>query len=175
MLSALVSTNIMLDVKIAKIRIVMVKDAGTGRHLAYNVQKNPDSFTKHFKGIVVNEFLHPAAVAFPKMVIVILYLRVFTNRLERTLAWGLFAVIVATFISFFVATCVQCIPLQYIWDKTIPGGHCFNTVAFVYSSSAPNIATDVVVIFLPIRTVRDLKVSFVRKLGLMLIFLTGSV
>jgi hypothetical protein len=153
----------------------MVEKAGTGRHLAFNILRDPDSFTKHVKGIVVDEFLHPAAVAFPKLVVVILYLRVFTNKTERGIAWALFAVIIATFISFFVATCAQCTPFTYLWDKSIPGGRCFDTVAFAYSSSVPNIVTDLVVVFLPIRTVLELKVSTARKIGLMLIFLTGSV
>ncbi|KAL5380745.1 hypothetical protein DPSP01_007546 [Paraphaeosphaeria sporulosa] len=166
---------LLAEVGLCVVGILMVKEAGTGRHLAFNIQRDPDSFTKHFKGIIVNEFLHPAAVAFPKLVVVILYLRVFTNKLERGIAWGLFGVIIATFISFFVATCVQCTPFAYSWDKSIPGGRCFDTVAFAYSSSVPNIVTDLVVVFLPIRTVLDLKISTVRKTGLMLIFLTGSV
>ncbi|OAG02579.1 uncharacterized protein CC84DRAFT_1207476 [Paraphaeosphaeria sporulosa] len=152
---------LLAEVGLCVVGILMVKEAGTGRHLAFNIQRDPDSFTKHFKGIIVNEFLHPAAVAFPKLVVVILYLRVFTNKLERGVAWGLFGVIIATFISFFVATCVQCTPFAYSWDKSIPGGRCFDTVAFAYSSSVPNIVTDLI--------------STVRKTGLMLIFLTGSV
>ncbi|KAL5371436.1 hypothetical protein PMIN06_012881 [Paraphaeosphaeria minitans] len=166
---------LLAEVGLCTVGILMVKKAGTGRHLAFNIERDPDGFTKHAKGIIVNEFLHPAAVAFSKLVVVILYLRVFTNKLERGIAWGLFAVIIATFISFFVATCLQCTPFSYSWDKSIPEGHCFDTLAFGYSSSVPNIATDLVVIFLPIRTVLDLKVSTVRKIGLILIFLTGSV
>lgn len=90
-------------------------------------------------------------------------------------AWGLMFLVSATWISYFVANIFQCTPFNYNWNKTIPGGHCFNVVAFALSSSAPNIVTDLIVIFLPIRTVIELKVSRGRKIGLMLIFLTGSV
>jgi hypothetical protein len=66
-------------------------------------------------------------------------------------------------------------PIAYAWDKTIEGGKCFDFRAFATSSSVPNIVTDVAVLFLPIRTVTELRISIGRKAGLMLIFLTGSV
>ncbi|KAF2443967.1 hypothetical protein P171DRAFT_361043, partial [Karstenula rhodostoma CBS 690.94] len=166
---------LLAEVGLCIVGILMVKEAGTGRHLAFNMQRDLTSFTKHFKGVIVNELLHPAAVAFPKLVVVILYLRVFMNKLERGIAWGLFAVMIATFVSLFVATCFQCTPFAYSWDKSIPGRRCFDAVAFAYSSNVPNIVTDLVIIFLRMRTVLDLQVSTARKIGLMLIFLTGSV
>lgn len=153
----------------------MVEKAGTGRHATYIMQIDPGKLTQHLKGIVINEFLHPSAVAFPKLCVLILYLRVFTQKIERRIAWGLVGFIFAAWLSFIVATCFQCTPFAYTWDKTIPGGHCFNNMAFAYSSSVPNIVTDIVVAFLPIRTVLGLKISTGRKIGLMLIFLTGSV
>lgn len=166
---------VLANVRFADISLGMVKEAGTGRHVAYNNQVDPTRLTKHFQGIIINEFVHPTAVAFPKLCVAILYLRVFTHKLERGIAWGLIAVIFSAWLSFFVATWFQCVPFAYIWDKTIPGGHCFDTIAFAYSSSVPNIVTDVVVVFLPIRTVLELRVSTQKKIGLMLIFLTSSV
>ena len=152
----------------------MVEKAGTGRHAAYVLQTDPDKLTLHLQGIVIDEFLHPTAVAFPKLCVLILYLRIFTQKFERGIAWGLIGFIFAAWLSFIVATSFQCVPLSYTWDKTIPGGHCFNSIAFAYSSSVPNVVTDVVA-FLPIRTVIGLEISTGRKIGLMLIFLTGSV
>ncbi|KAF1973490.1 hypothetical protein BU23DRAFT_417780, partial [Bimuria novae-zelandiae CBS 107.79] len=163
------------EVGLCIVGIVMVKKAGTGRHTAYNLQTDPARLPEHLKGIIIDEFLYPSAVAFPKLCVVILYLRVFTNKVERVIAWGLVGVIFAAWLSFFVATCFQCTPSAFNWDKSIPGGRCFDTVAFAYSSSVPNIVTDLVVIVLPIRTVLELRVSPGRKAGLMLIFLTGSV
>lgn len=152
-----------------------MKKAGTGRHQAFIVQTDPGMITENYKGIMVNELLHPAAVAFPKLCVVLLFLRVFTNKWERMIAWGLIAVILGGWLSFTVAACFQCTPFAFNWDKTIPGGRCFNVVAFAYSSSVPNIVTDAVVLFLPIRTVMGLKASLGRRIGLLFIFLTGSV
>jgi len=69
----------------------------------------------------------------------------------------------------------QCVPFAYNWDKTIPEGRCFNIFIFGQSSSIPNIVTDAAVLLLPIRTVMELKISIGRRIGLLLIFLTGSV
>ena len=156
-------------------KAVQVKRAGTGRHVAYNIQIDPTRIREHFKGVVTYEFVHPAAVALPKMCVVILYLRVFTKRLERNIAWGILGVIAAVWFSLEIAASLQCTPFAFSFDRSIPGGRCFDVFAFAYASSIPNIVTDVVVVFLPIRTVWELKISDGRKIGLMLIFLTGSV
>ncbi|KAF2260983.1 hypothetical protein CC78DRAFT_417648, partial [Lojkania enalia] len=162
--------------------IVMVKKAGTGRHLDYILMTDPGkarnlhiSMIQHFKGIFVFEILHLPAVAFPKLCVVLLYLQVFTNKWARMATWALIYIIIATWISYTVAAMFQCIPFAFNWDKTVPNGRCFNIYIFSQSSSVPNIATDVAVIFLPIRTIMDLKVSLGRRIGLLLIFLTGSV
>jgi hypothetical protein len=84
-------------------------------------------------------------------------------------------VILATWVSYSIAVMFQCVPFAFNWDKTIPEGRCFNFALFSHSSSVPNIVTDIVILFLPIRTLIDLKVSTGRKIGLALIFLTGSV
>ena len=154
---------------------VMVKHTGAGRHTIVVLEENPSILEKFLKGVAANELLHPAAVAFPKLCVVFLYLRVFTNKYERMAAWILIGVISATWFSYSMATLFQCMPIAFTWDKTIEGGKCFNFRAFATSSSVPNIVTDVAVIFLPIRTVVALKISIGRRAGLMLIFLMGSV
>ncbi|KAF2685508.1 hypothetical protein K458DRAFT_13206 [Lentithecium fluviatile CBS 122367] len=163
------------EMGLCTVAIAMVKYTGTGRHTIKVLDEDPAKFTNYLKGVTANEFLHPAAVAFPKICVVLLFLRVFTNKYERMAAWGLIGVIFAAWLSFTVATMFQCVPFAFNWDKNIQGATCFNFRAFATSSSVPNIVTDVVVLFLPIRTVVDLKISIGRRVGLMLIFLTGSI
>ncbi|KAF2737957.1 hypothetical protein EJ04DRAFT_421307, partial [Polyplosphaeria fusca] len=155
--------------------IVMVLKAGTGRHMDYITLTDPGRIPEHFKGIIIIEILHLPAVAFPKLCVVLLYLRIFVNKWERRITWILLCIISTTWVSYTIAIMFQCVPFAYNWDKTIPKGRCFNFAIFSHSSSVPNIATDVVVLILPIRTVLHLKVSTARKIGLLLIFLTGSV
>ena len=118
---------------------VMVEKAGTGRHMDYVLQHNPLMVMEHFKGIMVNEVLHLPAVAFPKLCVVILYLRVFTNKWARMATWALIYIVAATWFSYTIATMFQCIPFKFNWDKSDPNGKCFNVTAFAASSSVPNI------------------------------------
>ncbi|KAI4633625.1 uncharacterized protein J4E92_004445 [Alternaria infectoria] len=153
----------------------MVEKASTGRHMAYIASTDPAKISEHFKGIMIQEVLHPAAVAFPKLTVVLLYLHILTNKYERLAAKTLVVLILSTWISFTVAVGFQCMPFRFNWDKNIPNGRCFNVQVFANSSSVPNIATDLAVLILPLRTVWCLKISVGRRIGLLLIFLTGSV
>ncbi|CAO2656176.1 Nn.00g049790.m01.CDS01 [Neocucurbitaria sp. VM-36] len=163
------------EIGLCVVGIVMVEKAGTGRHMAFVLSTDPAKIPEHFKGIMIQEVLHPAAVAFPKLAVVLLYLHILTNKYERFVAKTLIFVIFATWASFTVAAMFQCMPIAFNWDKTIPGGRCFNVQFFANSSSVPNIATDLAVLVLPLRTVWGLKISVGRRVGLLLIFLTGSV
>jgi hypothetical protein len=153
----------------------MVEAAGTGRHMAYILSTDPGKIPEHFKGIMIQEVLHPAAVAFPKLTVVLLYLHILTLKWERIAAKTLAFLIFATWMSFSVAVVFQCMPFDFNWDKTIPDGKCFNVQFFANSSSVPNIVTDLAVLLLPLRTVWCLKISIGRRIGLLFIFLIGSV
>jgi hypothetical protein len=91
---------------------VMVEKASTGRHIAYIASTDPSKISEHFKGIMIQEVLHPAAVAFPKLTVVLLYLHILTNKYERLAAKTLIFLILSTWISFTVAVsssqCMNC-------------------------------------------------------------------
>lgn len=143
--------------------------------MAYIVSVDPNRVPEHFKGAMVLELLHPAAVAFPKLLVVVLYLHILTNKYERMAAKTLAVLIGATWISYTVAAFLQCVPFAFNWDKTVAGGKCFSIQAFANSSSVPNILSDIAVLVLPLRTVWGLKISAGRRVGLLFIFLTGSI
>ena len=153
----------------------MVKCASTGRHIEAVIQMNPHKITEHFKGITVFQIQHPTAVAFPKLVVVILFIRIFDHTWEKKAAWAMAILIVATWFSYTVAALFACTPFKFNWDKSDPSGKCFDVLAFSMSSPIPNIITDIMMLLLPMRTVFHLKVSMARRVGLLLIFLTGSV
>jgi hypothetical protein len=104
-----------------------------------------------------------------------LYLRIFTSRPARIACYVLIGFVIAIYISYLVASATKCKPFAAQWDKTIVGGHCVNVEAYYQSTSAPNIVTDLAILLLPIQTVLNLHASPLRKLGLLLIFMAGSV
>ena len=153
----------------------MVREGGLGRHEDFLELTHPGIVEEHHKGRLLQEFLHPSAVALPKLAVAIIYSRILTNKHERFAAKLLIFLIVATWISYTVAPVFQCTPFAFNWKDDIPGGTCFNFHLFAQSSSVPNIATDVGMLLLPFRMVWHLKISVPRRIGLLLIFLTGSV
>jgi hypothetical protein len=152
----------------------MVKIAYTGRHMTYIVTVDPSKIIEHFKGIMIMEVLHPAAVAFPKLLVILLYLHILTNKYERMAAKALIVLISATWFSYTIAPMCQCTPFAFNWDKTVANGQCFDVEVYANSSSVPNIFTDLAVFVLPLRTVWGLKISIGRRAGLLIIFVTGS-
>jgi len=62
----------------------------------YILMTDPGKIPEHFKGILIQEVLHLPAVAFPKICIVLLYLKVFTNKWARMATWALLYIIIAT-------------------------------------------------------------------------------
>lgn len=115
------------------------------------------------------------SVALPKISILCLYLRIFVKRGTRIACYVLIGVITANWIAFSIADIFQCTPVAYQWDKSIAHGTCFNDTLFSRASSVPNIITDVVMLVLPIPVLWRLQTSTVRKLGLTVVFFTGSV
>jgi hypothetical protein len=93
----------------------MVEKAGTGRHMDFVKMADPGKIMEHYRGIMILEILHVMAVAFPKVCVVILYLRVFVNRWARIGTWLLIGAIVATWFSYTIAAIFQCVPFAYNW------------------------------------------------------------
>jgi hypothetical protein len=95
----------------------MVKHTGAGRHTIAVLDEDPAILSKYLKAINVNEFLHPAAVAFPKLCVVLMYLRIFTNKYERMAAYVLIAVVAATWFSY--TTAVSNVYVRIAWETLL--------------------------------------------------------
>lgn len=152
----------------------MVHDAGVGRHLVAVMRSNPAQITAWAKSLYALEWLYLSSVALPKISILCLFLRIFTDRGARITTYVLIAIVAANWFVWIIAATFQCSPVPYQWDKTIKDGSCFNVSAFYKASSAPNIATDAVILVLPVPTVWRLKATKIRKLGITFVFLAGS-
>lgn len=61
-----------------------------------------------------------------KFSILLQYLRIFPYRLFRILCFGLMAFIFAWSCWTVFSSIVFCRPVQFFWDKSIPGGKCLS-------------------------------------------------
>lgn len=90
--------------------------------------------------------------------------------------YGIIGACIAYMVVFIVATALQCFPVSMAWQKW-DGEHqgkCLNLNAEGWASAIINIILDLIVIVLPMRQLKDLAMSWRRKLGVMIMFLGGG-
>jgi len=157
--------------------ILAVKIGGTGRHVQYWMMHNPPTVTVYYKLINAGMWVYMAGVTFPKICIMMLYIRILdkVKRKVRITVYITMAVVLLNALVNIVLFAISCTPYAYHWDRTIPGGRCFNGGVWQKIISVPNIVTDVALLALPFFAFWGLQVSFTRKIGLTAIFLTGGI
>lgn len=84
------------------------------------------------------------------------------------------AIIIATGIVCPIISLTLCRPFKFNWDRTLPGGSCYNEAAFYAWGSLPNILTDIAILIIPLPVIWKLQTSKNMKIGLILTFLTAS-
>ncbi len=114
-----------------------------------------------------------AACLFPKLSILVLYLRIFTDRIVRICTWIVIGVCVAHAIANIIASLTICRPFEFKWNKATEG-QCANVMASYRYVSLPHILTDIAVLVFPLSSLYGLLMNKRRKLGIFLTFLMGS-
>ncbi|RDH16310.1 hypothetical protein M747DRAFT_325614 [Aspergillus niger ATCC 13496] len=154
--------------------IILVKLAGVGHHMEY-VEETPEKLVILEKGLYANEILDfPFTVTPAKISILVFYLRIFTTRSFKNMAYIVGAIVLGHGLGILFAAIFQCWPIAYVWDTTIEGGSCFNQLAFYRYVSPPNILTDVLLLIMPLPYVWKLHTRKGQKLALTGVFLLGS-
>ena len=145
-----------------------------GRHLESVLQDDPTQLEAWAKCLFAIELLYLIGDCLPRISVLLLYLRVFTNRWARITCYGLLVTTIAVFLSYTFAVIFNCTPVAFQWDKSIDGGWCYDQEAFYKTTSFPNIMLDVVMLVLPIPMIVKLQAPMIRKLGLGFVFVMGS-
>ncbi|KAH7410485.1 hypothetical protein DE146DRAFT_675190 [Phaeosphaeria sp. MPI-PUGE-AT-0046c] len=152
--------------------IVGVNQIGLGR----DIWTLPfDNITKTLEIFYFAELFYLTAVGLTKISVLLFYLRIFPRRSLRRAIWVTITVCVLYIIAFVTTTALQCIPVRISWEQWDGEHHgkCLSLSAVGWSSAAINIVLDLVVMVIPIREVKNLSISRVRKFGVMLMFLGG--
>lgn len=118
------------------------------------------------------QVLYKAAALFAKLSMLFLYLRIFSSYHFRIAAYIVMFICTGTAIGTILPTIFACHPIEKAWTPTMPG-KCIWTPGIWYASSSINIATDVMIIALPIAQIRTLKLPKAQKIGLCLLFSLG--
>jgi len=171
----LVFAGFISNAALSVVSILIVYYGGVGRHVLDVMKDDPELMVGWAKGIFAIELIYLASVALPKLSALCFYLRVFVYRKGRVFAYIIIGLVTLNWVVFSISAILQCRPIAYWWDKTIQGGTCFNVQVFYRAMCVPNIATDVMVLLLPISSLVQLKLPLLKKIALCFIFLTASV
>ena len=109
-----------------------------------------------------------------KMSILCLYLRIFdVDQLFRYCTWAVMFITFGYLFSNIWTQIFGCRPVAKTWTPDLPG-HCIQTFKADYGYGSLNIITDLLIFVLPLPMVWRLQLSPRDKLGVSVIFVTGS-
>ena len=153
----------------------MVRFGGLGHHVEWVYGNDPTALTTFAKLQLPFSLTWELSVAFSKLSLLGLFLRIFVEQSQRIATYVLIGVLSLFCVAQVIATCLQCIPLSYLWDPTgHPGGHCVDFNSLWRWGSFPNILTDILMLLLPLPCLLKLHLSNRDKIGLVATFATGS-
>ncbi|CAO1599702.1 hypothetical protein XANCAGTX0491_003418 [Xanthoria calcicola] len=148
---------------------------GTGKHL---IRIGLADTKTYVKVTYAFQFLMSASMIFIKLSILLFYRRLFprenTTARWRTCHWSLCIASVGVGVIQCFGIAFQCTPVAYFWDRTIPGGHCINMMAFFRFANIANLLTDILILAMPIPIVWSLRLDRQKKFGVCGLFLLGG-
>lgn len=92
----------------------------------------------------------------------------------RRACWGLLILIAVYGACTMVGVIFSCTPIAFFWDRTIPGGHCINLLAFWFSNATFNIVSDIAIVILPMPVLKSLHLPKKQKYSLIVVFAVGG-
>jgi hypothetical protein len=124
----------------------------------------------------IEDMIYLAAIACAKLSILALYYRIFkVNRKFRLLCISVMILTVAYCISFILVYAFDCNPEYKTWNAN-PNirGTCIPITTVTIVIGAFNIATDTIILVMPIPMILKLQLRLNQKIGLLAIFATGA-
>lgn len=136
----------------------------------------PEQLTSFVEFFYVMEVLYFAEVCLIKLSLTLFYLNIFPGKGIRRLLWGTAIFNIVYGLVFVITAIFQCTPVNYYWTQYFGSdtGHCVNINAFGWVNAAISIAVDVWMIAIPLNQVRKLKLHWNKKIGVIIMFLTGT-
>ncbi|TGO29828.1 hypothetical protein BPAE_0010g00110 [Botrytis paeoniae] len=146
---------------------------GLGQHI-YDLPENTN-FSASLELYYFGEIIYFICVAVTKIAILILYLRLATSKVLRTLIWGVMAFVALTSLSCVIATIFQCTPISKAWEQPVTDkGHCIQVNALFYANAGLDIFQDLVIYILPMKMLYSIQIPRRQKYALMIVFAVGG-
>lgn len=145
-----------------------------GKHLAVLYVTDPQAVVNWAKCGIAIECISSCAVAFPKLSILASFLRIFTKKAYRVPTYILMVIVSLTAIAGVITSLASCRPFSARWDPDLFITSCIDAPRFWFGLCVPNVATDIVMLILPMPIVWKLNISTKQKVILSGVFLTGG-
>ena len=115
---------------------------------------------------------NPAVVAI-KSSILLLYHRIFASKRFNIILWCVGAFVLSYSLAQSAALVFQCGRPDSLWDSKVIG-KCINLDDVLIACSSLNIATDILILLLPLPALLKIHISTERKVQLIGIFMLGG-
>ena len=135
---------------------------------------NPGALRLRLKLVVAQSYLVTVTSTLSRCSIAALYLRLFPNKRSRQASILMLVYFSALGLSVMIANLFQCRPISVFWDLAAENAKCFNIFLFFELTCISNIVGDVSMMLIPVPTVWKLQTSTSRKVGIAIVFLSGS-
>ncbi|KAI1391512.1 uncharacterized protein F4822DRAFT_427359 [Hypoxylon trugodes] len=127
------------------------------------------------KLLMVWQLLWAVANTSVKLSLLSLYILLFPNDKFRYACYCTIFLSMAYLVSAILNTFLLCQPVEYNWDKLIPGGKCENELASYIIESSLNLVVDAIVVVLPMPMLFGLRMSLRRKFSIAGMFSLGII
>ncbi|OQD85129.1 hypothetical protein PENANT_c011G05538 [Penicillium antarcticum] len=142
---------------------------GLGTHIIY---LSPEQIVTYLKTLFTGSILYTGCIACIKLSILMLYRRLFPVKSMKYAVNIVGMIVILWAACGILAGCFICIPTEKLWHPMMQGG-CMNLSKFYYGLQIPNIATDAIILVMPMHIVWNLPISKAQKVGLSGIFVLG--
>ncbi|KAF9869770.1 integral membrane protein [Colletotrichum karsti] len=144
---------------------------GAGRHVI--LITDPEDMRMLAILNICNPILYGVATALVKWSILALYIAIFPQRKFQYWVHFVTAVNLLNAVAIVLVSCLQCRPLESLWNPLVPGT-CINFSYFSVFNSTFNFALDMVILLTPLPLVRQLNSSKRKKVLLSINFALGG-
>lgn len=125
------------------------------------------------KFMVISPILCAVTTGFAKTSLALFYRTISPQKWWRLCSYGLLFLLAGYNSAIFFAILFGCRPVKRNWDLTVPGT-CIDKPSLYIATAALGIASDLVLLLMPIPMILRLQMPSRQKLGLIIFFAIGS-
>ncbi|KAF2151786.1 hypothetical protein K461DRAFT_294670 [Myriangium duriaei CBS 260.36] len=143
--------------------------SGMGLHMDELTNSDKTSLMKSFWVCI---WIYNVSLFWTKLALILQYLRLFTQPWFRKAAFALLVFVCLSSCWTIVGSILSCVPINGFWDPNIKA-YCLPRAITWYLNAGLNVATDMLIILLPMPVLKGLKMPFRQRLALMGVFALG--